>query len=74
MKSFARIGVGAAVAILLVSSAGMSQAAPKPAAKATVGDDCTQASIGKTAAGRGVDKTDLTCLVVTTGSYKGQNK
>jgi putative tricarboxylic transport membrane protein len=74
MKKVARIGAALAVAALLASSAGVSQAAVKPAAKATIGDDCTAASVGKTAAGRGVDGTDLTCLVVQTGSYKGTNK
>ena len=74
MKKVARIGAALAVAALLASSAGVSQAAIKPAAKATIGDDCTTASVGKTAAGRGVDGTDLTCLVVQTGSYKGTNK
>ncbi len=74
MKKVARIGAALTVAALLASSAGVSQAAVKPAAKATIGDDCTAASVGKTAAGRGVDGTDLTCLVVQTGSYKGTNK
>lgn len=74
MKKVARIGAALAVAALLASSAGVSQAAIKPAAKATIGDDCTSASVGKTAAGRGVDGTDLTCMVVQTGSYKGTNK
>ena len=74
MKKVARIGAALAVAALLASSAGVSQAAVKPAAKATIGDDCTAASVGKTAAGRGVDGTDLTCMVVQTGSYKGTNK
>jgi len=74
MKKVARIGAALAVAALLASSAGVSQAAIKPAVKANIGDDCTAASVGKTAAGRGVDGTDLTCLVVPTGSYKGTNK
>jgi putative tricarboxylic transport membrane protein len=74
MKKVARIGAALAVAALLASSAGVSQAAIKPAVKANIGDDCTAASVGKTAAGRGVDGTDLTCLVVQTGSYKGTNK
>ena len=74
MKIIVRAGAALAVAALLASSAGVSQAAVKPAAKATIGDDCTAASVGKTAAGRGVDGTDLTCLVVQTGSYKGTNK
>jgi putative tricarboxylic transport membrane protein len=74
MKIFVRAGAALAVAALLVSSTGVSQAAIKPAVKANVGDDCTTLSVGKTAAGRGVDGTDLTCLVVQTGSYKGTNK
>lgn len=74
MKKVARIGAALAVAALLASSAGVSQAAVKPAAKATIGDDCTALSVGKTAAGRGVDGTDLTCMVVQTGSYKGTSK
>lgn len=76
MKKVARIGAAVAVATLLLSSAGMSQAAIKPAEKATVGDDCTAAAakIGKVAKGRGVEGTDLTCLVVPNGSYKGQTK
>ena len=74
MKIFVRAGAALAVAVLLVSSTGVSQAAIKPAAKASVGDDCTTFSVGKTAAGRGVDGTDLTCMVVTTGSYKGMSK
>lgn len=76
MKKVARIGAAVAVATLLLSSTGMSQAAIKPAEKATVGDDCTAAAakIGKVAKGRGVEGTDLTCLVVPNGSYKGQTK
>lgn len=76
MKSFARIGAAVAVAALLASSAGISQAAVKPAEKAIVGDDCTAAAakIGKVAKGRGVEGSDLTCLVVPNGSYKGQTK
>lgn len=74
MKKVARIGAALAVAALLASSAGVSQAAIMPAAKATIGADCTAFSVGKTAAGRGVDGSDLTCMVVTTGSYKGMNK
>ena len=74
MKIFIRAGAALAVAALLASSAGVSQAAIMPAAKATIGADCTAFSVGKTAAGRGVDGSDLTCMVVTTGSYKGMNK
>jgi len=72
--SFIRLAVAATAVALLASTTVSAQAAVKPAAKATVGDDCTAASVGKSAKGRGVDGTDLTCMVVTTGSYKGQNK
>ena len=76
MKKVARIGAAIAVAALLASSTGISQAAVKPADKAVVGDDCTAAAAksGKVAKGRGVDGSDLTCLVVPNGSYKGQTK
>jgi putative tricarboxylic transport membrane protein len=72
-KFFGALAVVAASALVL-STAPSAIAAVKPASKATVGDDCTQASVGRTAPGRGADGTDLTCLVVTTGSYKGQTK
>ena len=72
--SFIRLAVAATAVALLASTTVSAQAAIKPAAKATVGDDCTAASVGKSAKGRGVDGTDLTCMVVPTGSYKGQNK
>ena len=41
-----------------------------------MGDDCTAASAAtkKVAKGRGVEGSDLTCMVVPTGSYKGQTK
>lgn len=76
MKKVARIGAAVAVAALLISSSALSQAAIKPAGKAMIGDDCTAAAakFGKVAMGRGVDGTDLTCLVVPNGSYKGQTK
>jgi putative tricarboxylic transport membrane protein len=53
-----------------------AQAAIKPADKATVGDDCTAAAAktNKVAKGRGVDGSDLVCMVVPTGSYKGDTK
>jgi putative tricarboxylic transport membrane protein len=53
-----------------------AQAAIKPANKATVGDDCTAAAAktNKVAKGRGVDGSDLVCMVVPTGSYKGDTK
>jgi putative tricarboxylic transport membrane protein len=72
--SFIRLAVAATAVALLASTTVSAQAAIKPAAKATVGDDCTAASVGKSAKGRGVDGTDLTCMVVPTGSYKGMNK
>jgi putative tricarboxylic transport membrane protein len=72
--SFIRLAVAATAVALLASTTVSAQAAVKPAAKATVGDDCTAASVGKSAKGRGVDGTDLTCMVVPTGSYKGMNK
>ena len=72
--SLIRLAIGATAVALLASTTVSAQAAIKPAAKATVGDDCTAASVGKSAKGRGVEGTDLTCMVVPTGSYKGQNK
>ena len=65
-----------AAAALVLSSAPAANAGVKPASKATIGDDCTDAAAarGTTAPGRGVDGSDLTCLIVKTGSYKGQTK
>jgi putative tricarboxylic transport membrane protein len=60
----------AAVAALLVGTTGpAANAALKPDYKAVVGDECLR--VGKKAAGRGVNGTDLTCTKVTTGSYAG---
>jgi putative tricarboxylic transport membrane protein len=73
-KKFFSVVTAFAAAALVLSSVPAANAAPKPASKASVGDDCTQASVGRTAPGRGADGSDLTCLVVTTGSYKGQTK
>ena len=73
-KKFFGVLTALAAAILVISVVPVANAAPKPAAKATVGDDCTKASVGRTAPGRGADGSDLTCLVVTTGSFKGQTK
>jgi putative tricarboxylic transport membrane protein len=73
-NSFIRFAVAATAVAVLAGTAFPANAAIKPAAKATIGDDCTTASIGKTAPGRGVDGSDLTCMVVTTGSYKGDSK
>ena len=73
-NSFIRFAVAATAVAVLAGTALPANAAIKPVAKATIGDDCTTASIGKTAPGRGVDGSDLTCMVVPTGSYKGDNK
>ncbi|CAN2178701.1 PBP2_Bug_TTT domain containing protein [Candidatus Nanopelagicaceae bacterium] len=73
-NSLIRLAVAATAVAVLASTTLPANAAVKPAAKATVGDDCTAASVGKVAKGRGVDGSDLSCLVVTTGSYKGMNK
>ena len=73
-KKFFSVVTAVAAAALVISSVPAANAAPKPASKATVGDDCTQASVGRIAPGRGADGSDLTCLVVTTGSFKGQTK
>ena len=72
--SFIRLAVAATAVAVMASTTLPAQAAVKPATKATVGDDCTTASLGKAAKGRGVEGSDLTCMVVPTGSYKGMNK
>ncbi|CAN2178160.1 Bordetella uptake gene [Candidatus Nanopelagicaceae bacterium] len=75
-NSFIRLAVAATAVAVLASTTLPANAAVKPAAKATVGDDCTVASAkaGKVAKGRGINGTDLTCMVVTTGSFKDQAK
>ena len=73
-NSFIRFVIAATAVAVLAGTAFPANAAVKPANKATIGDDCTKASTGKKAAGRGVDGSDLTCMVVPTGSYKGDNK
>ena len=74
--SFIRLAIAATAVAVLASTTLPANAAIKPADKASIGDDCTAASAAsnKVAKGRGVDGSDLTCLVVTTGSYKGQTK
>jgi putative tricarboxylic transport membrane protein len=71
--SLIRFAVVATAVAALVSTTLPAQAAVKPANKATVGDDCTAASAAsnRVAKGRGVDGSDLTCMVVPTGSFKG---
>ena len=73
-NSFIRFVIAATAVAVLAGTAFPANAAIKPANKATIGDDCTKASTGKKAPGRGVDGSDLTCMVVPTGSYKGDNK
>ena len=75
-NSFIRFAVAATAVAVLVGTTLPANAAVKPADKALVGDDCTAASAqsNKVAKGRGVEGSDLTCMVVPTGSYKGQTK
>ena len=75
-NSFIRFAIAATAVAVFAGTTLPANAAIKPADKATVGDDCTAAAAkaGKIAKGRGVDGTDLTCLAVTTGSFKGMNK
>jgi len=74
--SFIRLAVAATAVAVMASTTLPAQAAVKPANKAIIGDDCTAASAAskKIAKGRGVEGSDLTCMVVPTGSYKGQTK
>ena len=74
--SFIRFAVAATAVAVLASTTLPAQAAVKPANKATVGDDCTAASAksNKVAKGRGINGSDLTCMIVTTGSFKDQAK
>ena len=74
--SFIRFAVAATAVAVLASTALPANAAVKPANKAVIGDDCTAASAkaGKIAKGRGINGTDLTCMIVTTGSFKSQAK
>jgi putative tricarboxylic transport membrane protein len=75
-NSFIRFAIAATAVAVLVGTTLPANAAIKPADKAVVGDDCTAASAqsNKVAKGRGVEGSDLVCMVVTTGSYKGQTK
>ena len=75
--SLIRLAIAATAVAALVGTTLPAQAAVKPSSKATIGADCLAAAVGKntgTAVGRGVDGSDLTCMVVPTGSYKGQTK
>ena len=71
-KKFLSIAASFTAVALLITSGPTANAAWVPAGKAKVGDDCIRA--GAKAPGRGVDGSDLTCLVVTTGTLKGQQK
>lgn len=66
--------VVASLALAMVAAVAptANAAAPKAANIAKAGDDCVKA--GRIAKGRGVEGSDLTCLVVSTGSLKGQLK
>lgn len=74
--SLLRLAIAATTVAVLAGTTLPAQAAIKPADKAIVGDDCTAAAakINKVAKGRGVDGSDLTCMVVLTGSYQGDTK
>jgi putative tricarboxylic transport membrane protein len=74
--SFIRLAIAATAVVAMVGTTVPAQASVKPATKAMIGDDCTAASAkaNKVAKGRGVEGSDLTCMVVPTGSYKGQTK
>jgi putative tricarboxylic transport membrane protein len=66
-KKFVALSVAAVAASLMIAPS--AQAGAKPASKAIVGDECLRA--GVKAPGRGVEKTDLTCTMVKTGSFAG---
>jgi putative tricarboxylic transport membrane protein len=75
--SLIRLAIVATAVAALVGTTLPAQAAVKPSSKASIGDDCLAGAVGKktgTAVGRGVDGSDLTCMVVPTGSFKGQTK
>lgn len=61
-----------ALAMVAAVAPTANAAAPKAANSAKAGDDCVKA--GRIAQGRGVEGSDLTCLIVSTGTLKGQLK
>ena len=63
-------GLGAAIAALslVIGNTTSAQAAAVPDYKSKAGDECRKAGI--VAKGRGVEGTDLTCTLMTYGSYK----
>ena len=71
-KKFLSVAASFAALMLLITTSPAANALWVPASKAKVGDDCIR--VGATAPGRGVDGSDLTCLVVTTGTLKGLQK
>ena len=71
-KKLAGALVASMALAMVVTIAPTATAAVKAANVAAVGDDCVKA--GRVAKGRGVEGSDLTCLVVTTGSLKGKLK
>ena len=73
-KIFKRSVIAATTIALLASGVGIASAGSVPAAKAKVGLDCSATQVGKVSKGTGVDGSDLTCLTVTTGTFKGQTK
>lgn len=71
-NSTTRIGVVATALALIVAGTTTAQASYKSNYAARVGDDCYR--LGSIAKARGADGTNLTCMIVTTGSFKGMRK
>ena len=71
-KKLASALVASMALAMITTVAPSATAALKAASVAVAGDDCVAA--GRIAKGRGVEGTDLTCLVVTTGTLKGKLK
>mgnify|MGYP000542197284 CR=1 FL=1 len=71
-KKFAGALVASLALSMVATVAPTATAAPKAANIAVAGDDCVKAD--RVAKGRGVEGSDLTCLVVTTGTLKGKLK
>ncbi|MFZ2227380.1 MAG: tripartite tricarboxylate transporter substrate-binding protein [Candidatus Nanopelagicaceae bacterium] len=71
-KKSMRIGVVLTSLSLAIGSTSAAQAAYKSNSAARVGDDCYR--LGSIAKARGVDGTNLICMVVSTGSFKGTQK
>ena len=71
-KKLASALVATLALAMVVTVAPTASAAVKAPGIANAGDDCVK--VGRIAKGRGVEGSDLTCLVVTTGSLKGKLK